>query len=375
MRPTWRVAGAVLLALVLEWYGGTSQVSWLFLLAAWVAAMVVVGAIYALWNRRGLSLRLGVENVGPSPESPVHDLPEQFLRSAPYPLVFEGDSSDLIVGLVSAKGERGPAWVKGLIGQREVAMGAGAVPPTGWRRASAQRALRRAAIKSTGWTIHTGDPLGFFHGATSCPDMELGVVMPMFTSLRARRETRDLEAASAAPRSGAGTELFGVREYSPGDSLRRIHWRSTARQGRLVVREFEPPGVQTLGIFLDPSPSNQEVGDQLARIAASEAWDCIRDGGRVFLWSPGLRASGPAEARDLWALLDWLARYPGEAGDDPAPPISDAVLIAADSDPRLIESLEEARRHGAHVRGWAVGSAELDLRDVALERAGLEWPL
>ena len=49
------------------------------------------------------------------------------------------------------------------------------------------------------------------------------------------------------------------REYRPGDPLRRIHWRSSARHGELIVREFEPPGVQTLGIFCDPSPSTPEV--------------------------------------------------------------------------------------------------------------------
>src|SRR5262245_19404586 len=375
MRPTWRVAGAIVLSLVLEWYGSTSEVSWLFLLAGRVAALVMVAAGYAWWNRGGLTLRLAAESIRPSVESPIHDLPEHFLRSAPYPLVFEGDGFDLVVGLETTKRERGPVWVKGSLGDVSVAMGAGIVPRAGWRRPKPLRGVRRAVMEASGWSIHTGDPLGFFHGARTCQDAELGIIMPKFASLAGRRQARELEATSVAPRAGAGTELFGVREYSPGDSLRRIHWRSTARKGRLVVREFEPPGAPSLAIFLDPSPKDEKVADQLARIAASEAWDCIRDGGRVFLWSPGLQASPHADAIDLWALLDWLARYPGVPGDDPAPDASEAVLVTAAADGRLTEAIEAARRRGAQVRAWVVGDAELDLDEVAVDRVGLEWPV
>ncbi|MDX2066424.1 MAG: DUF58 domain-containing protein [Fimbriimonadaceae bacterium] len=46
------------------------------------------------------------------------------------------------------------------------------------------------------------------------------------------------EAESGQTR-GAGIEPRGIREYSSGDSLRHVHWRSTARTGRLLVKEFE----------------------------------------------------------------------------------------------------------------------------------------
>jgi hypothetical protein len=374
MRATWRVAGAVVLFLVLEWYGATSEVSWLFLLAAWVAAMLGVAAVYALWNRGGLVLRLGIENVRSSPQSPVHELPEQVLRTAPgsAPL-FDGDTFDISVGLDSRRGERGPAWVTGRIRHLSLALGAGVVPRTGWRRPRSLHSIGRGVLNARGWSIRTGDPLGFFHSTQAWPDAEVGVIYPRFSSLSAHRETRELEATAAAQRAGAGTELFGVREYVPGDSLRRIHWRSSARHGTLVVREYEPPGVETLAVYVDPAAKGR-ADEQVARIAASEAWDCIRNGGRVMLWGPGLRSSEPAHSRDLWAVLDWLARFPNEPGDDPAPMASEAVIVTATADPRLVEALEDARRHGARGRAWVIGDAELDL-DVEVSRAGLEWPL
>ena len=147
-----------------------------------------------------------------------------------------------------------------------------------------------------------------------------------------------------------------MREYRAGDPLRRIHWRSSARLAELVVREYEPPGVQTVGIFCDASPGTREVADQIARLAASEAWDCIRGGGRVVLWGPGLEPSLPSEARSFWALLEWLGRYPQPAGG-PAdlPSVTDAVgVTAGSSDGRgrgaRNGSLSEV---GGSVHGWS----------------------
>ena len=80
MRPTWRLAGAVGLWLVLEWYGATSEVSWLFLLAAWLLALLVACGAYALWNRAGLKLHLALERSRPAADSPVEELPGGLAR-------------------------------------------------------------------------------------------------------------------------------------------------------------------------------------------------------------------------------------------------------------------------------------------------------
>ncbi|HYM67516.1 MAG TPA: DUF58 domain-containing protein, partial [Patescibacteria group bacterium] len=210
-----------------------------------------------------------------------------------------------------------------------------------------------------------------------CANSEVALVLPRFASLKRLRQVRELEASLAAPRSGSGTELLGVREYVPGDALRRIHWRSSARHARLVVREYEPPGAQSLGIFCEPSPPTRDIADQIARIAASEAWDCIDDGGRVVLWAPGLEPTSFAEARSLWSLLEWLARYPNvrqEAGSDPGP-VGQAVLVMAAANEAVWEAAETVTRRGGDVRGWLVGDGpEADLGGPH-RRVGLEWPL
>lgn len=351
------------LSLVLAWYAATSEVPWLFLLAAWLLALIAALAAYAWWNGRGLSLRLDLKSVRPGPGTPLEELPEQLLRTAPPPAaIFEGDSLELAVGLDTAGGARGPASVSGTVGGTRIALATGLVLRGGWREIATVEALRRGPIDAAEWEISSGDFLGFFHRHAMCEDEEIGLVLPRFASLSDRRTAREVEAGIAAPRAGSGTELFGVREYRPGDSLRRIHWRSSARRGELIVREYEPPGLHLLNVVLDPAPPNIEVADQIARIGASEAWDCIRDGGRVRL-VVGDDATGPTG--ELWSVLEWLARYPQQGPSGSRYPTN--------GEERVVITAGNLTLDGA-TRVWAVGDVELEA-DTAARRVGTEWPL
>ncbi|NUT99275.1 MAG: DUF58 domain-containing protein, partial [Saccharothrix sp.] len=48
-----------------------------------------------------------------------------------------------------------------------------------------------------------------------------------------------------------GTDLVGLREYVPGDDLRRLHWATSARTGTLMVREDADPARPHLAVLLD----------------------------------------------------------------------------------------------------------------------------
>jgi uncharacterized protein (DUF58 family) len=318
-----------------------------------------------------------VAGTRPAPDSPVDILPEQLLRSGPIPApIFEGDLAEIELRVATKGSARGPARLSGFVGSVAVRAATGLVPKAGWIERRTVGPVERGPIVAKGWVLESSDSLGMFRFRRKGSDGEVALVLPRFMSLSARPQARELEASVSAPRAGSGMELFGVREYRSGDPLRRIHWRSSARLGQLVVREYEPPGQQTIGVFLDPSPPTREVGDQVARLAASEAWDCIRDGGRIVLWAPGLEPSLPSEARSLWALLEWLARYPQTATapvlDIPA--VSDAVGVTAGVSAPLIDALETVRQRGGRVRAWVVGDADLGL-EVPIQRVGIAWPL
>jgi uncharacterized protein (DUF58 family) len=66
------------------------------------------------------------------------------------------------------------------------------------------------------------------------------------------------EAESGQSR-GAGLEPRGVREYSSSDSLRHIHWASTARRGQLLVKEFEA-GSHTAASIVIQRTEGSELG-------------------------------------------------------------------------------------------------------------------
>ena len=361
---------------VIYLYGASSEVAWFFLLGYLIWGLSIAGFVYSRWNFRGLSGRIGVAGAIPGPDSPVDALPESLLRTGPLPApIFEGDRIQLEVAIESAGGSRGPARLFGRVAGAEVCTAAGVVPAQGWHQLRELGEVRRGPVRAEAWVLESSDPLGFFKHRSRRPEAEVALVLPAFASLAEQPRYRELESSLPAPRASSGSELFGVREYQTGDSLRRIHWRASAKHGHLVVREFEPPGMRAVGIVLDPDPPSREAADQAARIAASEAWDCIRAGGQVALWAPGLEGTAPAEARNLWALLEWLARYPRLPADETVPRLGgELVAIATRPDSLALDELDPARRRGAEGRAWLVGDFAVATQHPA-RRAGLRWPL
>jgi uncharacterized protein (DUF58 family) len=105
-------------------------------------------------------------------------------------------------------------------------------------------------------TISSGDPFGLFRKTRLLEDLgqETFIVYPA-----------TVDVPSFAPLVGflpggdtmqrrtpyVTTNVSGVRDYAPGDSLNRIHWPSTARTGRLISKEFELDPTADVWLFLD----------------------------------------------------------------------------------------------------------------------------
>ncbi len=362
--------------MILFYYGGTSEVAWLYMLSYLVAGLIIASFFYALWNH-GFRGEVYVSGTEPMAGSPRDELPDYLLRASPKAhAVFEGDRLELKIRLVNQKGTRGPAQLTGVIGVWPVSTAAAVVPKKeGWSEKVTIGPLRRGPLLAHDFKLSSTDLLGLFARRNRSQEKELTLVLPRFASLGRVPQVRELEASLSAPRTGSGTELFGVREYRRGDPLRRIHWRSSARHAELIVREFEPPGVQSLLIVCDPKPPTAEAGDQIARLAASEAWDCIRSGGRVALWAPGAEPTRRDEERNLWSMLEWLARYPSTGQTETSPPaMRDGVAVVATAEPGVVDVLDTMKMRGGSVRAWVVGDAVPNI-DAEVLHAGLGWPL
>jgi hypothetical protein len=64
-------------------------------------------------------------------------------------------------------------------------------------------------------------------------------------------------------------DVRGIRPYRPGDSIRAIHWRSSARRGELMVREYDKAPVPDLVLVVEPwLPENPSEGQRKSLEAA-----------------------------------------------------------------------------------------------------------
>ncbi len=100
------------------------------------------------------------------------------------------------------------------------------------------------------------DPFGLFETRMALAAAGTLHVLPARTAakgLRLRpRQTRPTAGPHLSRRAGLGTDFFGVREYHPGDSLRRIAWRQAARHpGEFFSKEYEQEGMADIGLLLD----------------------------------------------------------------------------------------------------------------------------
>jgi len=113
---------------------------------------------------------------------------------------------------------------------------------------------RRGRYRLGPMTLRSSDPFGIFPRVREIPAVHHVVVLPMTVPLEGfpipsgrlpggealRRRTHQITPNAA-----------GVRDYVPGDSFSRIHWRSTARLQKLIVKEFELDPLAEIWIILD----------------------------------------------------------------------------------------------------------------------------
>lgn len=98
-----------------------------------------------------------------------------------------------------------------------------------------------------------GDGLGLVRRVQTWSDATELYIHPRTVAMNASTVgfIRDIEGATTQDLSSADVSFHALREYVPGDDRRAIHWRSTARVGKLMVRQFEETRRSHLLIVLD----------------------------------------------------------------------------------------------------------------------------
>jgi len=125
-----------------------------------------------------------------------------------------------------------------------------------------ERVTRRYTIQCVARGVHTfgpavlrsGDIFGFLNREVSLPNWQYLLVYPMIVPLtRFGLPARHPFGDYRAPRRllEDPSRVIGVRDYTYGDDLRRIHWKATARTMQLQSKIYEPTTTFTLVIFLN----------------------------------------------------------------------------------------------------------------------------
>jgi len=106
--------------------------------------------------------------------------------------------------------------------------------------------------------LHAGDPFGLFPVSRPIPQVHQLVVLPLVSPLPSFPLPSGRLPGGVAvtePTHQITPNAAGVREYMPGDGFNRIHWMSTARRRRLIVKEFELDPLGDVWLVLDTSAS------------------------------------------------------------------------------------------------------------------------
>jgi uncharacterized protein (DUF58 family) len=174
--------------------------------------------------------------------------------------------------------------------------------PLGLRLARGERREVELRVRAARWGayrlgplfLRARDPLGLFvsEGAPGArPPIR---VYPREDTLRRilqPRETQVFSGSEVARRKGEGIEFADVRPWAPGDALKRVNWRASARRGELWVNESHPERNTDVILFVDSFAEARRGGsgtlDFAVRATAALADAYVRRRDRVGLISFG----------------------------------------------------------------------------------------
>ena len=236
--------------------------------------------------------------------------------------------------------------------------------------------------------IRSGDLFGFFRKEKRIEELDYLFVYPRLVPL----EKLGISSKQFSGDIRLKRHLFqdpvltaGVRDYAPGDSLKRIHWKSTARLGKLQTRLYEPTTSVDLSVFLDVRTLKAPLWGSIFQLqelgiitTASISQFALGAGFRVGLYvnqitrfSRGMvRVPHSQHPDQLVHILETLAQLhqleymPAERfirqEASSLPWGSTLLVISAQPTDKLLSALMELKRVGRSVALVKVGGAKLE---------------
>jgi uncharacterized protein (DUF58 family) len=224
---------AVVLAVVIGVAAINTGNNLLYLLLGWLLAFIIASGILSEMTMRGLRI--------------TRAMPATVIAGEPFLLELTVENLKLNRASYSIE-------IEDLVGDVPVdkrcyflKIPAGKQQRTTYRHTFPRRGLHRIDRAR----IATKFPFSLFRKSREINAVTEVVVLPPRIAVRPPVFSSQVRGDTQSQRLGRRGEFFGLREHRLGDDRRDVHWRSSARTGRLLVREFEDESSRAIVIVLD----------------------------------------------------------------------------------------------------------------------------
>lgn len=309
--PTGRAFTFTVTALLLYAFGNQTQVGWLYVMSALLAATVLA----AWWHSRSTLRRV-------TPQRLVGSSLEGEERQTEF---YEGDWTAVRLEFHNL-GRTAAAQVRTTehcplaapdSPQHSIQIFIPVIPAHRGALLEYEVELdRRGVYTFPPLDLTTRAPFGFFQRRRRFALSSPVLVYPEVRTLpRLDLLTRQMAPQTPDVRAGLGTEFLGVRPYRVGDSPRHIHWRSVARTGQLISKEFAAEAQPGLTLVIDlfrhpysPNKSKHTPFEWAVKVAASLGDYALHHGYPLYLATDEGAWPAPPGPLSEQALLEYLAR-------------------------------------------------------------------
>lgn len=238
------------------------------------------------------------------------------------------------------------------------------------------RPRRRGRLELDAVQLSRLEPLGLVRGLAKIPSPGRVIALPKRYRLPAfalpgqRRFQQG--GVTLATSVGDSEEFIGLREYRPGDPLQRVHWKSYARTGSPIVKEFQDEFFERHALILDTSTDKGEDAafEEAVAVAASFVYaidtrECLLDllfvGGEVRTYTAGrgqmqlehmlevLAGVGPSAPADFAELSRAVLAQRGA--------LTSCVVVLLSWDDARRSFVDALRRTGVELRVLLVSEA------------------
>lgn len=210
---------------------------------------------------------------------------------------------------------------------------------------------RRGELHLGPASVRATDALGLF---TRRFDFTVETPVLVYPTVRRLGGPVGTAAGADAPGRGAFDRL---REYVPGDPLRDIHWRTSAKRqpGELLVAEYTAHEESGVTVAAETTVATAEAADAMASATASVAMALLESGVAVGVVVPGGRLPERTGRRQRREVFDLLARTPSGELDADRRDAADLRIVAGPDDVHLVDG--GGRRHFADLLAEEVTAA------------------